>query len=330
MSNSLTVIRLKSLSLRTPHWMYAGHRFLFRLTNGGWNRLFAKIVQLVNGKYSELRPAFSIFQLDDRGVLEAVADMRENGFHTFKKRISEETVNRLVSFSRSTPIKAIMPASDYSKDGSNLSAQEFTYADVAFKYARCPHPANYILANKDIHKLMTDPSLLALAQEYFGSKPILSSVEMWWSFPVEDSERFAAAAAQKYHFDMDHVNFFNVFIYLTDVHEDNGPHCFVKKTHRYLPKFFRKRGRFEDADIAKFYPAEDIVEIKGLKGTVSAVDTKGLHKGKILTRDPRLILQLHFTCSLFGNQYEQHKVTNVDQDTANFMKNHPETYFNFF
>lgn len=328
--SSSFAIRLKTLSFKTPKLVYALHRFLFRLTDGGWNGLFSQIVSVLNGKYASLERRSEIFSLGEADVTSVVAAMRETGYCTFRQRLPTDMVDRLVEFSKRTPVKPILPSADYAKDGIQTSKEEFRYEEVVNKFARCPHPSHYLLVNKDIHRLMTDPGLLSIAQEYIGSKPILSSVEMWWSFPVTNSEKFASSAAQQYHFDMDHVKFFNVFIYLTDVHDENGPHCFVRSTHRTLPKIFRKRGRFQDADVARLYPADEIVEIKGPRGTVSAVDTRGLHKGKILTRDSRLILQLHFTNSLFGRQYPQPKVSNVEPAALAFMQQHRETFFHYF
>ena len=50
---------------------------------------------------------------------------------------------------------------------------------------------------------------------------------------------------------------------------------------------------------------ERITEITGPRGTIIAADTCGLHKGKLVERGSRLILQLEFTNSLFGAPYER-------------------------
>ena len=133
-------------------------------------------------------------------------------------------------------------------------------------------PISDMVRSRDFQSIMTDPLLLCVAQEYLGTKPIFSSTNMWWSYPVENAKKFSAAAAQEYHFDMDHLKFFNFFVYLNDIGPNNGPHCYVKGSHRRLPSQFRTRGRFLDSDVKAYYK-ENVVELTGSKGTLLAVNT---------------------------------------------------------
>ena len=55
--------------------------------------------------------------------------------------------------------------------------------------------------------------------------------------------------------------------------------------------------------ISKIYKKEEIVEIKGQRGTLIAVDTRGLHKGKPLKEKYRDIFQVEYSNSLFGRKY---------------------------
>ena len=184
------------------------------------------------------------------------------------------------------------------------------------------------MKNPAIHEIALDPALLKIAQDYLGAKPILCSVVMWWSFPVDDIEKQAAAAAQEYHFDMDHLKFFKFFFYLNDVDENNGPHCYVKNSHKRLPSKFLKRGRFSDKDIEDHY-RNDALELKGPAGTVLAVDTRGLHKGKPLKSGSRLLLQVQFTNSLFGQPYDKVSFKNLDPKNTQTSNKYYESYFNF-
>jgi hypothetical protein len=62
----------------------------------------------------------------------------------------------------------------------------------------------------------------------------------------------------------------------------------------------RRDGRYPDEEIAATYRPEDHIEICGPRGTVFVAHTKGIHKGKMLLRDNRLILQYIFATDLFG------------------------------
>jgi hypothetical protein len=99
---------------------------------------------------------------------------------------------------------------------------------------------------------------------------------------------------------MDRIKFLKFFFYLTDVDTTNGPHCFIRHSHQRKPQPLLRDGRIGDEEMQQYYPPEDIVEITGPAGSISAVDTRGFHKGKPLQKGHRLVLQLEYTTSLFG------------------------------
>jgi len=175
-------------------------------------------------------------------------------------------------------------------------------------------------------KILLDENLLHIAQEYLQVKPIIDLVTMWWSAPFDN--KGTNAAAQEFHFDMDRIKFLKFFIYLTDVNPNTGPHCYVPKSHKKLPKALRKDGRFSDA-LVKENVGEPI-EISGKKGTLLAVDTRGLHKGKPLTEGHRLLFQLEFTNSLFGQSYPLYNIpSTVKANFQEMSKKYKRTFKNF-
>lgn len=52
-------------------------------------------------------------------------------------------------------------------------------------------------------------------------------------------------------------------------------------------------------------------KIIGVKGTIAAVDTSGLHKGKLPVSKDRLIVQIEFTNSFFGQKVNDLYVPNL-------------------
>ena len=62
--------------------------------------------------------------------------------------------------------------------------------------------------------------------------------------------------AQYFHYDNDFKKFFKVFIYLSDVSHNAGPHSFVAKTN--TKKTFKHivAERIDDREITKFYDKE--------------------------------------------------------------------------
>ena len=81
----------------------------------------------------------------------------------------------------------------------------------------------------DVQELVGDGKLLSVIQEYLGAKPILTQTNLWFTHNVNTD---FSTNAQLFHRDFDHERWLKVFVYLSDVTDRNGPHCFVKRSHR--------------------------------------------------------------------------------------------------
>jgi hypothetical protein len=227
------------------------------------------------------------------------AEIRETGSARFPQLLSPEICQRLVDLSLRTEAVVTPAREGYPKravyDRAHPMAEGFKFEEWL------------LMPNTDIQRLIADPSVLALAQAYLGCLPVLSAVSLWWS----TSARFASSAqadlAQMYHFDMDHIKWLKIFFYLTDVTPQNGPHCFIARSHRAgrQPRELLKRGyvRISDSDLESRYPKEDRIEFTGPQGSIFAVDTRGFHKGVSPQTGDRLVLSLEFADSLFGGSY---------------------------
>jgi hypothetical protein len=186
-----------------------------------------------------------------------------------------------------------------------------------------------LIDHPDVQQLMSDLSLLAVAQEYLGSAPVLDIVAMWWHTAFSASAD--KAAAQLYHFDMDRVKWLKFFFYLTDVTPETGPHCFVAGSHRRgkTPRALLKKGyaRLTDGEVRSFFNDADLIEFTGPKGTIIAEDTRGLHKGKHVTRGHRLMFELEFTNSLFGGALPEVRFgATPSQSLAALIERYPRVY----
>ncbi len=175
-------------------------------------------------------------------------------------------------------------------------------------------------------------SIIAVAQSYLRCKPIFDVMAMWWHTAF--SKQPDKDAAQFYHFDMDRIKWLKFFIYLTDVGPANGPHSFVKGSHRTggIAGQLRAKGyaRLTDEEVQACYPPERFVEFCALRGTVLAEDTRGLHKGKHVQVGDRLMLQLQFSNSLFGSYAPARRFSRViDLDLQGMLTRYSELYSNY-
>jgi ectoine hydroxylase-related dioxygenase (phytanoyl-CoA dioxygenase family) len=176
---------------------------------------------------------------------------------------------------------------------------------------------------------MADWSILAVAQDYLRSSPILDIVAMWWHTAFSD--RPDARAAQMFHFDMDRPRWLKFFVYLTDVTPESGPHCFIRGSHRTgaIPPDLLARGyaRLDDDVVAAHFAPEDHIRFVGKKGTIIAEDTRGLHKGQHVERGDRLVFQLEFTNTLFGGAYARPRLRDpVVPELAERVRDYPRVY----
>jgi hypothetical protein len=188
-----------------------------------------------------------------------------------------------------------------------------------------------IASARPVQELVADPGLLDLAQAYLQCEPILAHTALWWTRAHGSTDQTRVSAGQLFHFDLDRVKWLKFLIYLTDVDESTGPHVVVSRSHRSgsLPWQLGKRGyvRYTDSEVLDHYDREDIVELTGPRGTVLAVDTRALHRGKPLQHGERLILGIEYSDSLLGGSYQRIDPVVVQTDSLWRAAVHlPHTY----
>lgn len=142
----------------------------------------------------------------------------------------------------------------------------------------------------EVMQIANDPGVLQVVSEYLGCKPLINDLEAWWSLP----NRPAPKEAQNFHRDNDAIRFVKLFIYLTDVGDADGPHMFVKGSHRSR-KLLTEGVRLSDAEVEAEHDADEIMRFTGPFGTTFLEDTFGIHKGELPKESRRLILQVRYT-----------------------------------
>lgn len=276
----------------TPKFGYFAMRKLYSLTNGKFNEVVAKSETMFRSKYDFKEVNGVLGNLTNGDIQRISNEIHENGYVVFPNKLSKEIVEKLILFARSSES---VPRGEVNGQLKRYNSERPMSSIYDFK-------AQSLFEEGDIQTLLTDESVLAVAQEYLGPKPVLDLVAMWWSTANYENIDYSKAA-QLFHFDMDRIKFLKFFIYLSDVDEHNGPHCYISKSNRYKPKELRRDGRILDDELHQHYSLEAFTEIKGPKGTILAVDTAGFHKGKPLEKGERLLFQMEFATSMFGQYY---------------------------
>lgn len=194
------------------------------------------------------------------------------------------------------------------KDRYRPQHGEFTLTSVPSD----THVADYNIGNwsesPELINIANSPSIIKLAEGYLGCKPTISNIQLWWSFPGHKKSE----EAENFHRDVDDWKFIKLFIYLTDVDENSGPHVYVQKsidTHRYLPI-----KRYSDSDIEKYFGSGNIKVMTGNKGNAFMEDTFGFHKGQLAKSSRRLVMQVQYSINPIAiNSYLANE-SNIDVD----------------
>jgi hypothetical protein len=299
---------------------FASLRYLFVMTNGKINNVSSKVISFFIPKYKITKAGGVLGDLSKNDIENIVSDIETNGFHVFENKLKDTDVNDLVRFASETKVSYL----DFNQKHIAYSKEKVLFDEKSTLSPRFQFNNQELFENDTIKKLVFDNSLLAIANSYLNTKPILDLAVMWWSIPFDSKAE--NKAAQMYHFDMDRFKFIKFFFYLNDVTTNNGPHCYVRASHKKLPKAILADRRIKDEEIKELYPQEDILELIGEKGSIIAVDTRGLHKGKPLINGKRLLFQIEFSNFLFGASYNTVNNVKLDSKSFSLKKEYMRTY----
>ena len=293
---------------RTPDVSQQAMIWLFCTTGGRFNDWMSRHI-------ARRRPPLAL--PDTQGVLgdmgqarrsAFVEQLQRDGVVVFPSALPQEVCDRLMQFTRERPGN-VRPMDGQGEDARRAAIYD-SERPAAVRY---DYQQSDLLNLSDVQDLLADSSLLALVQDYLGCAPTADVLGMWWHTAFQDHPD--SMAAQYFHFDMDRFKWLKVFIYLTDVGSDNGPHAFVRGSHRTgtIPSHILQRGyvRLTDEEVAEHFPSEDILAFSAPRGSIIVEDTRGLHKGVHVREGARLILQLQFSNTLFGTNYPKARMNRV-------------------
>ena len=187
------------------------------------------------------------------------------------------------------------------------------------KEGRYYHPPVDISDAPHAIELVTSSDALALAAEYLGTRPTLALWNVWWTM-IPDR----LLDDQVFHRDAPDVRFCKMFVYLSDVGEDDGPHEFVLGSHRleHVEQRLREAGvpeaslkadaeyiftnpRFDATPKVAKYLQKDVRSIVGAAGSSFFEDTYALHRAKPPSpKRSRLVLQALYSISPDLGNYE--------------------------
>ena len=238
------------------------------------------------GRPTRDQAATSTFVASDE-IDACVESLRANGFYVFKQRIPAAAVESMRESALTAPATA-----------RGLAGPPAPYPRTAPQVGRYDIDEANTMASADMQDFCSDPALALIAAEYLEQPVIQDQTALWWTTTMGAAD--ASMNAWLFHQDRDRLSFLKFFCYLTDVGPENGPHTYIRGTHKRVPHTLATDGRKDDDSIRAAGLWDDVIDFCGPAGTFMAVDSVGLHKGQPPISGDRCVLQVEFATSLFG------------------------------
>ncbi|MDG2284794.1 MAG: phytanoyl-CoA dioxygenase family protein [Alphaproteobacteria bacterium] len=283
-------------SYDNPEWyrdLMLHLRYSFRLTE--YELVAKKVASFLNKKIA-LPPPVS----DTVAVSRDIEDLRTKGWCGVGQLLSPSEVKEVHKHFSNRDMRLAndetLPTAKRATAPADMNIAEYSEPDVV----AAPH----------LGRIANHPDVLARVAGFLEVPPTIQYLASWWSFSGRDT----AKDAQLFHFDRACYRFLKLFVFLTDVTMDTGPHCFVEGSGRHAD--WQKRydeirrtdpdraahfwsmlqaQRREDEDIAAFFGPENIRYIQGKAGAAFLVNTAAFHKGVPPKSEDRLIFQALYT-----------------------------------
>jgi hypothetical protein len=252
-----------------------------------------------------------------------LTELKTNGYCILPERLSNKQCDEVIKYALETPFTP--------REFQN-NTFDYTILNEPYLSARYDLGSKKTLEQELFQQYIADPFFIELATDYLGKPPVLDPVELWWSVPFgKKDDTFAL----KYHFDMDSLKWFKVFINFEDIKITNGPHSYIKGSH--LPGIQSKKirskfySRIDDEDVYENYGKENEVIFTVPKGSILIEDTKGMHKGYYVEEHRRLLLSFQYSNVIFSKPNSPFSLPiNMNANFKKLLKKYPEFFAKYY
>jgi len=190
-------------------------------------------------------------------------------------------------------------------------------AEIKEKFGQGCYILEDLLGAPHLLETMSSPFVLKLVEQYLGCVPTIFQSNLMWSFQKRKSK---PTVAQAFHRDWDNFRFCVLFVYMTDVDKNTGPHQYIRNTHtvegvkhavdRYRAQggneswaktdTFYREAKLNDDQIQKLFK-DELLQIEQPAGYAFLADAFGLHRGVPLVEGERLLFWTRY--GLYDNGF---------------------------
>jgi hypothetical protein len=131
----------------------------------------------------------------------------------------------------------------------------------------------------DVAHIAHDHRAVEIARRFLGADPILFTSKLYWTTPRQTAEGFLHGAAEngQFHYDLADVRAVTLFVYLTDVDDDCGPHVAIRGTQRRVTPAQILRRTISEEFVRRHYDGR-VETILGPRGTAWFEDITCYHR----------------------------------------------------
>jgi hypothetical protein len=202
--------------------------------------------------------------------------------------------------------------------GSEHNSKRLLSADDAYE-ARLEYSTVDILDKPNIYEFITSGYISQIADAYLECNSMLDLFVGWDS--VYTNSRSAEAinkAAQLPHVDFKHFRFLKFFLFIDIVNEVDGPFEYWSSSNLACNPIYYRDGRVDRSVLRNIYGEPEILTTS-YPGSIIAVDTSAYHCDGLVSKGGfRRCLQLEFTSSIFGAEYNYSKFK-VNEKNSNYL-----------
>jgi hypothetical protein len=232
------------------------------------------------GKWEASRKPKSIFRIDDARCAAFYDELEQNGLTSDLNPLTANQVREMHEYL----------CSQRWCDEQRPELSDFAFNEIPKECGIASVPLEKLVRTPHIFSLANHPAVLPVLERYFGCKPRLEELYVSWSAPQEQSSAFHRESPCAFHRDTDGMQTAKLFLYLTDIDTQSGPHFYVLNSHRR--NLLTRPGTFTDAEVTDAFGNESIASITGTKGKCFLEDTFGIHKATMPESANRMLLQL--------------------------------------
>ena len=152
-----------------------------------------------------------------------------------------------------------------------------SYAQVLRDFNPSTLTVPMLALSETYRQVWLDPFILGVVSNYLGMIPSLAEAYVRRNFPAP-----YRTMNHYWHRDLNSMHLVKMFVFISDCELENGPHEFIRKTHRRSDVLNGKR-YFLDAEVNAIYPDDSPDRAVSIvkAGTVILEDTHGLHRARL-------------------------------------------------